>query len=412
MTKRPQENKIHPFIIIGGGASGLAAACIAAENNTPALLIEKNNKLGKKLLATGNGRCNILNSGDPLYFGDADFANKALKRCNLQRLVSFLKSLGLVLRQEDGGRIYPAANRSDAVLKCIENKIKNSSVAIHLEETLIKINPKDGLWEVKTDRGAYLCKCLLMALGSCASPKLGGNEKAADALLPLGFKMQPWRPALCPINCSLGKFKRLKGLRVLARCTLAEIDKTGKILRASSLGEVLFTDYGLSGVCIMQLSCFIEPNKTYEIYLDLSPSLKKHPPEMKLIAPQDIDKNTCSMERFLKKRAEFLHADEILLGALPNNLAKLLTAQSIKQTAKNLTQLRFPVNGARGFEFAQAAIGGIDTKDVDPATMQSFYDNLYLAGEMLNVCGDCGGFNLMFAFASGILAAEDAAKRL
>ncbi len=412
MTKRPQKNNEYQFIIIGGGASGLAAACVAAKNNINTLLIEKNNKLGKKLLATGNGRCNILNSGKPSYFGDADFANAVLERCGYERLSGFFNSLGLVLRQEDGGRVYPGANRSDVVLGCFIRCIENSSVKARLEETLIKISPHKDIWEVKTDRGAYIGRCVLIASGSAAYPELGGSEKAADALLPLGFKMRAWRPALCSVNCALGKFRRLKGLRILARCTLAEITKKGRVLRASSLGEALFTDYGLSGVCIMQLSCFIEPEKRYEIYMDLSPSLKKHAPEMGLLAVEPIDKNTAEAERFLRKRSEFLKPDEILLGALPNGLAELITEKSVAQTAANITQLRFSVSSLRGFEYAQAASGGVDTRDVNPSTMQSFYDNLYLAGEVLNVCGDCGGFNLMFAFAGGILAAEDVAKKI
>lgn len=412
MTRHLQKNNQYTLIIIGGGASGLAASCIAAENNIKTLLIEKNNKLGKKLLATGNGRCNILNSGKPLYFGDKGFAEDVLKHCNFNRLTTFFEKLGLVLRQEDGGRIYPAANRSDVVLGCLVRKAENGPITIQLDESLVQISKSGDLWQVKTDKGIYTCNYLLVAGGSTASPKLGGSATAVDCLLPLGFKFAPFKPALCPIECKLGKFKSLKGLRLFAICTLLEINGNKKTARAASVGEVLFTEYGLSGVCIMQLAGFVEQEKNYEICLDLSPSLESTAPQMGLINPESIDKNTTFIERLLNKRSAFLEPDELLFGALPNNLAKLLLGKSIKQTAINLTQLHFPVLSLRGIDFSQAAKGGIKTQNINPATMESYYKNLYLAGEILNVLGDCGGYNLMFAFAGGILAAEDIARKI
>ena len=437
MTKRHSKNK--QLIVIGGGASGLAASCIAAKHNIDTLLIEKNAKLARKLLASGNGRCNLLNAGEPIYFGDEEFAESVLNNCSFDKLVDFFSSLGLVLKQEEGGRIYPATGRADTVLDCLMRPLKNSSVNININERAVSIEPLNEGFKLIAEKAEYTCDNLILAGGSIASPKLGGTEDMYNMLMPLGFNLIPPRPALCGIDCDMKPYISLDGTRLMAICTLVCNDKP----IAASIGEVLFSKRGLSGVCIMQLARFLPKNtENCHIYLDFSPTLgidycleymyaneidyinEKHsaliksnetainmPCDMGLVKPSDIYRNTDKALEFLKERLAILNKDDILLGALPSKLLRICTKNSLKETAKSITALKFSSLSPRGFEHAQVAAGGISTENIDPSTMQTFYSKLYIAGETLNVDGDCGGYNLMFAFASGILAAEHVAGK-
>jgi predicted Rossmann fold flavoprotein len=418
MTKRLPRNK--QLIIIGGGASGLAASCIAAKHGIDTLLIEKNSKLARKLLASGNGRCNLLNAGEPIYFGDSKFAKSVLNNCSFNRLVEFFNSLGLVLKQEEGGRIYPATGRADTVLDCLLRPTKNSSVSINLNERAKSIEPLDTGFKLVTDKSEYICDNLLIAGGSIASPKLGGTEDMYNMLMPLGFNMVAPKPALCGIDCDMKPYITLDGTRLMAICTLVCDDMP----TAASIGEVLFSKRGLSGVCIMQLARFLPENtENCHIYLDFSPTLgidycNKHkasdinmPFDMGLVAPSDIYKNTQIALDFLQSRLTILNKEDILLGALPSKLARICTKNSLNETAKAVTALKFCGLSPRGFEHAQVVSGGISTENIDPSTMQTVYSNLYISGETLNVDGDCGGYNLMFAFASGIIAAMHVAGK-
>ena len=480
MTKRLPRNK--QLIIIGGGASGLAASCIAAKHGIDTLLIEKNSKLARKLLASGNGRCNLLNAGEPIYFGDSKFAKSVLNNCSFNRLVEFFNSLGLVLKQEEGGRIYPTTGRADTVLDCLLRPTKNSSVSINLNERAKSIEPLDTGFKLVTDKSEYICDNLLIAGGSIASPKLGGTNDMYNMLMPLGFNMVAPKPALCGIDCDMKPYISLDGTRLMAICTLVCDDKP----IATSIGEVLFSKRGLSGVCIMQLARFLPGNtENCHIYLDFSPTLGidycleymysqevyynnnnsymkpektfdintnskldndinkpdcktsntnepnninsnnpdctntnkicnisiNKPFYMGLVKPSDIYKNTQIALDFLQSRLTILNKEDILLGALPSKLAHICTKNSLNETAKAVTALKFCGLSPRGFEHAQVAAGGISTKNIDPSTMQTVYSNLYISGETLNVDGDCGGYNLMFAFASGILAAMHVAGK-
>ena len=418
MTKRLPRNK--QLIIIGGGASGLAASCIAAKHGIDTLLIEKNSKLARKLLASGNGRCNLLNAGEPIYFGDSKFAKSVLNNCSFNRLVEFFNSLGLVLKQEEGGRIYPATGRADTVLDCLLRPTKNSSVSINLNERAKSIEPLDTGFKLVTDKSEYICDNLLIAGGSIASPKLGGTEDMYNMLMPLGFNMVAPKPALCGIDCDMKPYITLDGTRLMAICTLVCDDMP----TAASIGKVLFSKRGLSGVCIMQLARFLPENtENCHIYLDFSPTLgidycNKHkasdinmPFDMGLVAPSDIYKNTQIALDFLQSRLTILNKEDILLGALPSKLARICTKNSLNETAKAVTALKFCGLSPRGFEHAQVVSGGISTENIDPSTMQTVYSNLYISGETLNVDGDCGGYNLMFAFASGIIAAMHVAGK-
>lgn len=371
------------------------------------MLLEKNNKLGKKLLATGNGRCNIMNAGAPVYFGDAAFAGEVLSFCPPQSVKGFLEGLGLVLRQEEGGRVYPAGNRADMVLDAFVEPLAGSSVQVLLDAEAVSIEQlKDG-WRITTAKGDALeAPSLILAGGGCAAPKLGGSDSMYTLARSLGFSLvAPW-PALCALETERKPLKGLSGLRLIARLTLLQ---EGQPVDAAQ-GEALFSDTGISGVCAMQLARAagqgLQKGAGMALSLDFSPALGLTDTAMERKEPQPPDANYHKVLKWLKLRRGYLAQHRLLSGALPKALADCLQASTLEQIARNLSDWRLQVQGVRGFDHAQVAAGGISTQGLNPQTMESPLKSLFLTGELLNVDGDTGGHNLMFALATGILAGE------
>lgn len=338
--------------------------------------MEKNNKLGKKLLATGNGRCNIMNWGAPVYFGDAAFVEKVLSFCPPDSVRRFLEGLGLVLRQEEGGRIYPAGNRADMVLDAFTEPLNNSSVQVLLSTEAIGLQQIEKGWQVQTQTGeSYTASHLILAGGGCAAPKLGGTDSMYRLLSEQGFTLVPPWPALCALETDKGPLRGLSGLRLLAR--------------AAGRG--------------------LKEGKNMEVSLDFSPTLGLCDAVMERKTPEAPDANLDKVRQWLAERQSYLAPHRLLSGALPKALADKMLGKTLEQTARNLCDWRLRVKGVRGFDHAQVAAGGISTKGINPQTMETSLPRLYLCGELLNVDGDTGGHNLMFALATGILAGESIA---
>ncbi len=406
MTMRPAENN-PAIIIIGGGASGLAAACIAARRGVPALLLEKNDKPGKKLLATGNGRCNVMNDGAPVYFGSEAFAKSVLGRCPAERVRAFLEGLGLVLRKEEGGRLYPSGNRADMVVSALLAPLENSSVQMRTGCTVTGVEQKGGVWQVYTEKGErHTAQKLLLAGGGRAAPRLGGTDSMYRIARGLGFSVTPLYPALCALETDKKPLHGLTGLRLLSRLTLWD----GQKPVAAAQGEALFGENGISGVCAMQLArdaaLLLGKGESPTLYMDFSPLNGLCDTVMERKTPAAPDIHFEPMLHWLRQRARLLPCDRLLSGFLPRPMDKRLLGRTIEETAQMLTQFALPVKGVRGFDHAQVTAGGVSTKGINPLTMESPLKGLYLAGELLDVDGDCGGYNLLFAFAGGILAAE------
>ena len=399
------------LIIIGGGASGLAAACIASGRGRRVLLLEGRDRVGKKLLATGNGRCNLMNAGIPRYFGQADFAMQVLRHCSQEKVLSFFHGLGLNTMQ-DGDLVYPATLQAASVLEALRLPIEgNPLVQIVTGANVTAITQRSGGFTLRAQDGrTFSAPRVIAAAGGPAQPRLSGSDSLFPALKSLGHRLIPTRPALTALMTDKGAVRGLKGLRLPAICTLC--DEGGRSVDASS-GEVIFGEDSVSGVCVMQLSSragelLLQGGKPV-LYLDFSPLLGLAPRLQERVSLQVPGINRGRVLSSLKERAALLGRDNMLIGALPRLLRERLENLSIEALADKLSALRLPVLGLRDWDHAQVAAGGFDTDDVDPATMQSrLVPGLYLTGELLNVDGDCGGHNLLFAWASGMLAGENA----
>ncbi len=396
-----QRSENNGYLIVGGGASGLAAAVCAARRGKRVVVLERLSAPGKKLLATGNGRCNLLNVGTPQYEGGAVFAERVLSFCPASRVLDFFHSIGLATAQEADGRVYPACNQASAVLDVLRAACDRHGVRIVTDCRVTALKRVGGGFLAETDgMGQFAAEGALIAGGGMAAPRLGSDGSAYALLTALGHTLFTPLPALSPLETPHNKIRGLSGLRMPAILTLCEGDSPV----AAAQGEMLVTDYGISGVCAMQLARAAQALKRPVLYVDLSPMLGIAPTRYARVPATNVRKNTQKALALLQKRQETL-PDSLLTGLVPRLLAQKLAHYPIEALAEQLTAFSLPVTGVRGFEQAQVTQGGVDTRDFDAETMRSrLVPGLQAAGEVLDVDGDCGGYNLLFAWASGILA--------
>ena len=392
-------------IIIGGGASGLMCA-IAAKRKNPRIsvaIIEKNDRVGKKLLSTGNGRCNLTNANvaPDKYVGNGakKLVGAVLQKYNVQSLLDYFGTLGLLTSKDSEGRYYPLSRQASTVLDVLRFNCEALGVEMICGEAVTKVAAEKG-FSVTTKQNVYTAKKLVIAAGSPAAPKLGGSRSEA---LFLGHKAAPFSAALCPVTVRSDILKSLKGLRVQAEVKL-ESDKG--VVKAER-GEVQFNEDNLSGICVFDLSLFAKPDM--RISLDLLPDISEKElynilnKNKELFANHTIDN---LLTGILQKRI----AQAVLKSAGAKDFSRscsTLGDGELGSIAKTAKSLGFTVTGNAGFDRAQACRGGVLCGQIDPVTMQSLLvKNLYFCGEALDVCGECGGYNLHFAFAGGIIAGE------
>ena len=401
-------NHNYDAIIIGGGASGLMCAVTAKQNN-PKLriaVIEKNDRVGKKLLATGNGRCNLTNcSIDSLkYIGSfGKQSEHILKRYDTAQLLYRFGKLGLLTFADSEGRCYPLSRQASSVLDVLRYACERCGADIFCGENINSIKNSGGKFEVVTRENRFSASKLVIACGSKAAPKLGGTASAADYLKNLGHQIIPFSPALCPLKTDSGLIKSLKGIRAAANVSLIRSNRQIK----SEHGEVQFTDGALSGICIFNLSLYAQNGDI--ITLDLLPD----------ISEEELFKLLLRYQKLFAQRG----VEDLFTGILQKRLAlAILKASGIRdfsadcrsigreqllRAANTVKAFSFNVTDRGGFEQAQCAAGGVRGSEIDETTMQSkVRKNLYVCGEAIDICGECGGYNLHFAFASGILAGE------
>ncbi len=393
------------MIIIGGGAAGMIASIRAAERGRRTLLIEKSERIGRKILAAGNGRCNLMNSGETRYYGDAEFAGQVMAQAPREALTAFFARYGLVVTEEDEGRIYPVTFMSATVMSILKAGMALSGVHVKTNTAADGVRPCGEGFETVTRDGEKLRSGKVMiACGGAAQPKLGGSADGYRILESFGHRLIPIAPALVPLTTDKKSVSGLAGLRV--RCGVTVLQGGTEVHRER--GEVLFTEYGVSGICVMQCARFAREGNT-----TLSLNLLEH------IFP-DRESALREMER---RRA--LYAEESPAMLMTGMMAEKLGYAVLKQagipmrgeTAAQISDAQLEaiirtaygyqlqVQGNRGFDFAQVTSGGIDCREFAPENMESrLVRGIHAAGEVLNVDGDCGGFNLMFAFSSGLNA--------
>lgn len=401
-------NKHFDVAVIGGGAGGLFFTAQAAniQKNLKFAIIEKNQRVGKKLLSTGNGRCNLTN----LYVNESNFhgsftpfAGNILSRCSAQKLLELFSYMGLITRADDFGRVYPKSNQASSVLDVLRYNCEKENVTFFCENKVIKITKDKNIFAITTDNETITADKILFATGGAAAPKVGGDKSGYELLKTLGHTIIPPTPALCPVNVKSEFLKSLKGIRVQGTISLMSENKT----IASEDGEIQFTENSLSGICVFNLSQYIEKNKDYILRIKLMP-------EAGFNEIVDILRNN-------QKVFANLDAENIMTGIFHKRIAQALMKSSkigfdkkvkdisereIKTLAKLINSFDFSVAGLTDFNTSQVTKGGVKGDEVNPDTMESKkIKGLYIIGEALDCNGDCGGYNLHFAFATGYIAA-------
>lgn len=404
--------------VIGGGASGMCAAIELMNNVTDktdveVTVLEKMTRVGKKLLVTGNGRCNItnMNSARSGYRGDTDFAKTALSRFTPESNIEFFNSLGLYTRTEEDGRVYPLSNQASSVLDALRFECERLGVKIvcdyraaHIKEAVTAFSRKIVI--NNRDRFDYV----IVASGGKAAKIHGTDGDSYDLLKMLGHTVTPIAPALVSLNCS-DFTKSLKGIRSVCGVELIIDGKP----EYKNFGEVQFTDYGLSGIPIMQLSRFVSmsPSNNIQIYLDLTPDFSKEKLHEYLISRREKDTGLCEnmLSGIINKQLCITIMKEC--GIAVNGRVNALSDEKINALSEILKCWKINVKNSRSFEYAQATAGGVKCCEFDPETMESrLVDGVYCCGEALDVDGDCGGYNLQWAWSSGRTAGRSIAERI
>ena len=391
--------------IIGAGASGMAAAIEAAKNpQVQVVLMERQARVGKKLSATGNGRCNLTNlhADEGGFHGDeGDFSSAALKKYDVDATLEWFRDLGLYTVAEPSGRVYPYSDQANSVVDVLRFALEKPNIQLLTGFEVTKVRKTDSGFRVDSTEETVFCDRLIIACGGLAGTKLGGSMFGYKFLRGFGHTCTKLRPTLVQLKSSWNGCASLKGVR--ANCC-AEIFHNGQ-RHSQSTGELLFTEYGLSGPVIFEVSrdaCYGRGN--WICKLDFLP---------------DMDLETLRAE-LLRRRNTNWNAEELLTGILHNRLGRVLTQSvGIKGTWK-IVDLRDDeidaVCGAvksfeavltetMGMDAAQVTAGGILTAEFDAETMESRrVPGLYACGEVLDIDGDCGGYYLQWAWSSGRLA--------
>lgn len=393
--------------VIGAGASGMAAALAAAEGGGEVVLLERQARVGRKLLATGNGRCNLSNlrAGERGYHGaDPGFVRPALALFPPEETLNWFRKMGLYTVAEPSGRVYPYSDQANSVVDILRFGLERENVRVKLgfEAERVRRTSEGFLIESREER--LSCQRLIVACGGLAGSKLGGGLGGYRILKSLGHSCGKLRPSLVQLKSDWKGCVGLKGVRANCR---AQILRDGAVF-AQNTGEIQFTEYGLSGPVIFEISRDVCQGKgQWQCRLDFVPEMKE-----------------TELEELLSRRSG-IPASELLTGILHNRLGRIivqwagirgseavesLNPEQLWELCRRVKSFDISLTEPMGMDAAQVTAGGMDTREFDPETMESrLVPGLYACGEVLDIDGDCGGFNLQWAWSSGRLAGARAA---
>ena len=384
--------------VIGGGASGLAAAITAKRCGNNVTIIEKNNNLGKKLLLTGNGRCNYYNEDTSVsnYYSNGD-VSKIINDDNLSKLNKFYDSLGAVPRIKDG-YFYPYSNTATAMQNSLVKEISVLGVRI-INEEVMDITKTDR-FNIKTNLNTYRCDKVILATGGITYPKTGSTGFGYEILKKFGHNIISPRPALVPLITD-ENVKDWSGIR----CTVDATLYVDGVKVANQAGEAQLTEYGISGICIMNLSRFVDTNMKNTLCINFLPIVSD-------LYEFIEDRNKKLKGRTLIELLEMVINYKLLyfifkkLHLNPSIRWDELNGNEKKLLIDNITNYKLNITGVRGVDMGEVTSGGVVLEEVSESCESVKVPNLFITGELLDIDGICGGYNLINAFITGILAGE------
>ena len=403
---------IYDIIIIGGGASGIMAALSARNFTDKVLIIEKNNRIGKKILVTGNGRCNFTNiTMKNIDYNNPEFVNDVFEQFDVHDTIDYFDSLGIVAKIEDEGKTYPLSEQASSFLDVFLYEINNKKINVVLEQNVSFVSSANDIFSVRTDTNQlYKGKTVILATGGKSMPLTGSNGSGLVIASGLGHKIINPFPALVKLKLDSPYLKQLAGLKINSQVDLLSGEETIQ----SEYGDILFANYGISGPTILELSRkaneFLNFNKEVSLRIILIQSISKQ----KIIE---------RLDRFLDREIS-----QALIGLVHKRLINVLIKEAgieknnllVRDIPKDqiyrLIDLfydwRLLVKGSLGFEESQVTAGGINLNEVSSKTLESkLVKGLFFTGEVLDIDGRCGGYNLQWAWSSGYLAGKYAGER-
>ncbi|MBK8574175.1 MAG: aminoacetone oxidase family FAD-binding enzyme [Elusimicrobia bacterium] len=404
-------------LVVGGGAAGMMAALAAAERGAHVVVLERMDKAGKKILVTGNGRCNITNARQDLsrYHGaPSSFTERSLQSFPLAKTIEFFKTLGLECVEEDEGRVYPSCGQASAVLSVMRFEMERRNVRVHCGAEVHRLSFDGHVFLAETkDRQTFKADRVIVAAGGKASPQLGSNGSGFDLMKILGHRVTPTFPVLVQLNLQAPFLNEVDGVRFTGA---AAVVSQGQVRRKET-GEIQLTDYGASGIPVLDLSrtageCLLAKR---EAFLELS-LLPDRSPETLLEEVQNrlSSRSDETIERALVGLVHSTLLPPLIQAAGYKNKhvpCRLSTRENARSLAGLLTRWKLPITGTQPWHRAHVTAGGVDTAEIDPATLESkIIPGLFLAGEIVDVDGDCGGYNLQWAWSSGFVAGVAASQ--
>lgn len=400
--------------VIGGGVAGMTAAITAASKGAGVTIYERNDRVGKKILSTGNGRCNFTNlcQQPECYRSDhPEFAWEVIRRFDEKKLIAFFLQLGIYSKNRNG-YLYPNSDQASSVLDAFRMECKRLGIHIVCDAKCLEIHPLKKGVRIRTEQGVSRADSVILATGSKAAPATGSDGYGYTLAKNLGHHLVPVLPALVQLRCREDFYKAVSGVRIQAEVSLYAED----LCIAKDVGEVQLTNYGISGIPVFQVSRFaaraLYEKKQVRAILNFMP---------------DFTEDTCI--QFLQQRINTRPdktLEEFFIGLFHKKLADLwirlsqikrdrkvrtLSEAEVQKLVSLIREFETIVEATNSYEQAQVCCGGVDTKEVHPETMESLYHpNVYFAGEILDVDGMCGGYNIQFAVSSGVAAGNAAAK--
>lgn len=403
---------MYDVIIIGAGASGLMAAAAAASKGARVALLEHKDDIGKKILATGNGRCNFTNTDMSVnkFHGSKALIKNGLSQFNYADTIRFFKELGIPA-YDNAGYIYPNSRQAASVVAAFRMELMRLHVDTKTGINITDIKPADDRtgYCIQTDKGSFKSQRLIIACGLTASPKLGSDGSLFRQIEALGHHIQKPLPALCGFSCDGLNFKKITGVR----CDATVASVIDGQMTEQNTGELQLADYGISGIPVFQISSLmsraLDKGQRVKVIIDFLPAFSDD--ELNgYIKDRSI---TTTDNRSLNEMLNGLLNNKLLLelihksGVSPDKKGRLLTDDDCKSLTRSIKHTAVSVKKPRGLEFAQVCAGGIYTKEIDVRTLESkIHPGLYFCGELLDVDGICGGYNLQWAWTSGYIAGE------
>lgn len=410
-------------IVIGGGPAGMMAAISSAENGNEVILIEKMQTLGRKLLITGKGRCNITSSLDMEEFikntpGNGMFLYSSFRNYTNKDIINFLKEQGLEVKEERGNRVFPITDKSQDVLKCFTKKLKQFNVKILLNTKVdeIIVDESNNVKAVKCNNEIISANKIILATGGKSYPLTGSTGDGYEMVKKLGHTITKIKPSLVPLE-TYENTKELQGLS-LKNIEINLIDKTKNKVIYNDFGEMIFTHFGVSGPVILSLSSHLVRYKKQEellknrniiLQIDLKPALTEEKLVSRILRDFEEFKNKQfknSLDKLLPQKLIPIIIEKSKIN--PNKKVNEIKKEERKELVKILKHLEFTIKAFRPIEEAIVTSGGVNIKEINPKTMESkIINGLYFAGEIIDVDSYTGGFNLQIAYSTGYTAGKE-----